>query len=243
MNCVYYLNSIKRLKQRMSTKVLIVEDEAEIADTLIYVLSAEGMSPIWAADGKSALALLEKEAVDFIILDVGLPDASGFELFKTMRQQQQIPTMFLTARAEEIDRIVGLEIGADDYVTKPFSPREVVARVRNILKRSQTQQNSTSPKPVSQTGFALDEQLMKITYQGQGLELTRSEYLLLVTLIKHPQQIYSRRQLIEQVWSSNHPSDDRVIDTHIKSLRHKLKVVCESDIPIVTHRGFGYSLT
>nr|WP_152808687.1 two-component system response regulator CreB [Ostreibacterium oceani] len=239
----------------MITTVLIIEDEAEIADTLLYALTAEGMHPTWVMDAKSALVHLASTPTEFIILDVGLPDASGFELFKTIRQQYDIPTMFLTARSEEIDRIVGLEIGADDYVTKPFSPREVVARVRNILKRSQTMDNAPelSTQAVSQamaasdegsknTPFLLDEQLMKIAYRGHDLALTRSEYLLLSTLIKYPKRIYSRRQLIEQVWTSNHPSDDRVIDTHIKSLRQKLKSIDADDIPIVTHRGFGYSL-
>lgn len=227
--------------------VLIVEDEAEIADTLVYVLKAEGMTPTWVADAKSAVIEINETPPDFIILDVGLPDANGFELFKNISQQWQIPTMFLTARAEEIDRIIGLEIGADDYVTKPFSPREVVARVKNILKRSHTvkaniNENGIEKSTENGTEFSFDEAQMKITYCGINLELTRSEYLLLVTFLRHPQQIYSRRQLIEQVWSSNHPSDDRVIDTHIKSLRQKFKLIKGEDIPIVTHRGFGYSL-
>ncbi|UTW05267.1 two-component system response regulator CreB [Amphritea atlantica] len=224
----------------MIKTILIVEDEAEIADALIYVLKAEGMDPIWVSTAQNALIELNATAVDLAILDVGLPDGNGFDLFKTIRESYLIPMMFLTARSEEIDRIIGLEIGADDYVTKPFSPREVAARVKNILKRAAMQPNTDTH--LTKNGFNLDSQQMKITYQGQMLELTRSEYSLLETLINHPQQIFSRRQLIEAVWSSQHPSDERVIDTHIKSLRHKLKNIDAVDVPIMTHRGFGYSL-
>ncbi len=228
----------------MIRTILIVEDESEIADALVYILKSEGMNPVWVSTAQDALIRLGETPIDLAILDVGLPDGNGFDLFKTIRERYSIPMMFLTARSEEIDRIVGLEIGADDYVTKPFSPREVAARVKNILKRAG---GDTAAQPVSdphltQNGFSLDSQQMRITYQGQILELTRSEYLLLETLIKHPKQIFSRRQLIEAVWSTQHPSDERVIDTHIKSLRQKLKNIDAVDVPIMTHRGFGYSL-
>ena len=223
--------------------ILIVEDELEIADALIYVLKAEGMTPLWASTVRQALDYVDEAAVDLAILDVGLPDGNGFELYKTIRQNHDLPMMFLTARAEEIDRIVGLEIGADDYVTKPFSPREVAVRVKNILKRA----NAKAPIE-AETGietiedFELNKPAMKISFLGQILDLTRSEYLLLETLLQQPQRIYSRRQLIEAVWSSQHPSDDRAVDTHIKSLRQKLKAIRAEAVPIVTHRGFGYSL-
>jgi two-component system catabolic regulation response regulator CreB len=220
--------------------ILIVEDETEIADALIYVLKAEGIQPIWVDTAKAALETLSETEVDFVILDVGLPDGNGFDLFKTIRENYAIPMMFLTARSEEIDRIVGLEIGADDYVTKPFSPREVVARVKNILKR--VGGNTSQQTPTSKGDFYLDQQQVKISYQSQVLDLTRSEYLLLEALLSNPKQIFSRRQLIEAVWSTNHPSDDRVIDTHIKGLRQKLKAVNADNVPIITHRGFGYSL-
>jgi two-component system catabolic regulation response regulator CreB len=230
----------------MPTKtVLLVEDEAEIADALLYVIKNDGMDAVWHSTAKAALEYLSTHHVDFAVLDVGLPDMSGFDLFKAIRQQHDIPAMFLTARSEEIDRIVGLEIGADDYVTKPFSPREVVVRVKNILKRvgdSQPASSHIEQQPTSKTGFEINADLLSIRYLNQPLELTRTEYLLLEVLIKSPQQIFSRRQLIEAIWSTQHPSDDRVIDTHIKSLRVKLKVINSSGVPIITHRGFGYSL-
>lgn len=225
--------------------ILIVEDEAEIADALVYVMRVDGFEPIWVNTAAAALDYLQQSNVDFAILDVGLPDANGFDLFKTIRESHAIPMMFLTARAEEIDRIVGLEIGADDYVTKPFSPREVLVRVKNILKRVNTDSvssNQATTETELKNGFSIDKKSLKISYQEVVLDLTRSEFLLLETLLKNPKQIFSRRQLIESVWSTQHPSDERVIDSHIKSLRSKLKVINPKSTPIITHRGFGYSL-
>ena len=220
----------------MTPTILLVEDEAEIADTLKYTLSEEGMAPVWVPTGRQAREVLAQSDIDFIILDVGLPDCNGFELLKEIRKTNDLPVMMLTARGDEVDKIVGLEIGADDYVTKPFRPREVVARVKAIMKRTGALNDS------SKTGFEINPKAMRITYFDQVLELTRSEYLLLSTFLNRPGQTFSRRQLIENVWSSNHPSDDRVIDTHIKELRAKLKQVNTNDSPIVTHRGFGYYL-
>jgi len=219
----------------MSTTILIVEDEAEIADTLSYVLDTEGMATVWVSRGDDALKVIESESISLAILDVGLPDCSGFELLKQIRQHGELPVIMLTARADEVDRIVGLEIGADDYVIKPFSPREVVARVKVILKRV-----GNVAAPLSR--FDVDKPAMRIRFCNQPLELTRSEFLLLEAMLSRPGQIFSRRQLIDSVWSSNHPSDDRVIDTHIKSLRAKLSAIDRDANPIVTHRGFGYAL-
>jgi two-component system catabolic regulation response regulator CreB len=216
--------------------ILIAEDEAEIADTLKYALRSEGMQPIWVAQGNHALEILQNQPVDLMILDVGLPDCNGFELLKEIRKNHHVPVMMLTARSDEVDRIVGLEIGADDYVTKPFSPREVVARIKAILKRSRHLRQDNG------RGFEVELSAMRISYCGLVLDLTRSEFLLLATLLGRPGQIFSRRQLINQVWSSQHPSDDRVIDTHVKSLRAKLKRIEPGENPIVTHRGFGYSV-
>ena len=221
-------------------KILIIEDEHEIADTLQYAISSEGMTSQWVSNGVDARQALLENTIHLCILDVGLPDCSGFELLKEIRQSQdydpQVPVLMLTARTEEIDRIVGLEIGADDYVSKPFSPREVVARVKAILKRT-----STQLKPAKPHGFLHDESACKISYQDTLLDLTKAEYSLLKTFLQSPKQVFSRRQLIEQVWSSQHPSDDRVIDTHIKTLRAKLRTHNPHIDFIMTHRGFGYS--
>lgn len=230
--------------------ILIIEDEQEIADTLQYAISTEGMQSRWAINAQQARTELMTDAIDFCILDVGLPDCSGFELLKEIRLSQHynpdLPVLMLTARNEEIDRVLGLEIGADDYVAKPFSPREVVARIKTILKRySQNpieKKNKTEISQISQPGFQHNANNHRISYNDQLLDLTKAEYSLLKTLLEQPGRVFSRRQLIEQVWSSNHPSDDRAIDTHIKTLRAKLRSHNIHEDFIVTHRGFGYSI-
>lgn len=225
----------------MKQRILLVEDEKEIADTLNYALSSEGFKAIWVSNIEDALQALNEQVIDLGIFDVGLPDGNGFELLKKIRQNdEQLPVMFLTARSEEIDRIVGLEIGADDYVVKPFSPREVVARVKAILKRSE---RITPNETVSSNAlFEHIEQKRVIEHNGTALDLTRAEYQLMATLLSRPSQVFTRRMLIEHIWSSNHPSDDRAIDTHVKTLRAKLKTLNPHTDFIVTHRGFGYSL-
>lgn len=230
----------------MKQTILIVEDEKEIADTLTYALNSEGFDPLWVSNCEDALMKLKDRLIDLAIFDVGLPDGNGFELLKSVRQQgNELPVLFLTARGEEIDRIVGLEIGADDYVTKPFSPREVVTRVKVILKRSDKQALPTSKLTEapsnSDSDFEHKTQQRVITYQQQAIDLTRAEYELMATFIAQPERVFSRRQLIENIWSTNHPSDDRAIDTHIKTLRAKLKTLNPHTEFIITHRGFGYS--
>ncbi len=216
--------------------IWLVEDEASIADTLIYALQTDGFEVEWFPLGQPLLARLEQTRPDFLILDVGLPDISGFELCKRVRAQTDIPLMFLTARSEEIDRLIGLEIGADDYVAKPFSPREVCARVRVILRRSQP----APSQPIQP--LALDEERARICFLGQPLTLTRYEYLLLKTLMLAPGRVYSRQQLMDLVWQDAEESLDRTVDTHIKTLRAKLRERDPDASLILTHRGLGYSL-
>ncbi|MBL4673161.1 MAG: two-component system response regulator CreB [Arenicella sp.] len=228
----------------MNQTILLVEDEKEIADTLTYALSSEGFEPVWVSSCEAALSNINRHSYDLGIFDIGLPDGNGFELLKTVRNAgNDMPIIFLTARGEEIDRIVGLEIGADDYVTKPFSPREVVARVRVVLKRLEKQQKILEQNATTDNGLFrhLAEQRV-VTYQASPIDLTRAEYQLMTSFIAQPGRVFSRRQLIESIWSSNHPSDDRAIDTHIKTLRAKLKTLNPHKEFIITHRGFGYSL-
>lgn len=216
--------------------IWLVEDEASIADTLIYALQTDGFEVEWFSLGQPLLARLAQSRPDFLILDVGLPDISGFELCKQVRALCDTPLMFLTARSEEIDRLIGLEIGADDYVAKPFSPREVCARVRVILRRSQP----AAPQPSQ--ALTLDEERARISFHGQPLALTRYEYLLLKTLMLTPGRVYSRQQLMDLVWSGAEESLDRTVDTHIKTIRAKLRERDPDANLILTHRGLGYSL-
>ena len=233
----------------MPDQILIIEDEAAIADTLLYALRTEGFDVCWHALGSDGLRHLEDEVVDLVILDVGLPDENGFELCKRIRATSDVPIMFLTARREEIDRIVGLEIGADDYVTKPFSPREIATRVKAILRRTRARppQGDCGPNDAqlgtaAVTDFEVDDERKRIVFLGQALELTRYEFFLLRTLLGQPERIFSRAQLMDQIWDEPEASYERAVDTHIKSLRAKLRAINASRNPIRTHRGLGYSL-
>ena len=218
--------------------ILLIEDEAAIADAVSYALETEGFECRWCQLGQEGLDALTAGDHALVILDVGLPDISGFEVCKTIRRSSEVPIIFLTARAEEVDRVVGLEIGGDDYVSKPFSPRELVARVRAILKRV------TPREPAARTdsAFGLDVAKAQIRYHGQLLELTQYEYLILKLLLQQPERVFSRAQIMDQVWQAPETSLERVVDTHIKSLRTKLRAVNGDTEPIKTHRGLGYSI-
>ena len=220
----------------MSSEILIVEDESAIADTIAYALSTEGFAPRRCERGEEALTLLRAGGIRFVILDVGLPDLSGFEVLRRLRTFSQVPVLFLTARSDEVDRVVGLEIGADDYVAKPFSPRELVARVRSILRRVEAR--AEAPAPL----FEVEEASHRIRCKGQLLDLTRYEFLLLRALLAHPERVFTRAELMERVWSGAEESADRTVDTHIKTLRAKLRAVAPDLDPIQTHRGLGYSI-
>jgi two-component system, OmpR family, catabolic regulation response regulator CreB len=222
----------------MKPKVLIIEDEPAIVDTIQYALETEGFDTVHVSTGAPVLALLAEELVDLIILDIGLPDLSGLELCKQIRQSHPTPIIFLTARKDEVDRVVGLEIGADDYMTKPFSPRELAARVKAVLRRMRSHRGSSPSDPV----FQVNESKRQISYYGRALDLSRYEYEILRTFIRRPGHVYSRDHLMDLVWEQPETSLDRTVDAHIKNLRAKLKAVNPETDPIVTHRGMGYSL-
>ncbi|MBA1231036.1 two-component system response regulator CreB [Pseudomonas viridiflava] len=217
--------------------ILIVEDEAAIADTLIYALQSEGFTTSWLSLGQEAVEQQRVAPADLIILDIGLPDITGFETCKQLRRFSEVPVMFLSARDGEIDRVVGLEIGADDYVVKPFSPREVAARVRAILKRMQPR---TVSVPQNQP-FTVDLERFQISYRNHTLSLTRHEFRLLQCLLAQPERVFSREQLLDAMGVAADAGYERSIDSHIKSVRAKLRIVAADAEPIQTHRGLGYS--
>jgi len=217
--------------------ILIVEDESAIADTLIYALQADGHSTEWVTLGSAAVEQQRLRPADLVILDIGLPDISGFETCRQLRRFSEVPVMFLSARDAEIDRVLGLEIGADDYVGKPFSPREVAARVRAILKRMTPRVEVASDS----TPFQLDTLAMRISYRGQALALTRHEFRLLQSLLEQPRRVFSREQLLDGLGVASDVGYERTIDSHIKSLRAKLRQVAPDAEAIQTHRGLGYS--
>jgi two-component system catabolic regulation response regulator CreB len=220
-------------------RILIFEDEPVIADTLIYALETDGFSAERAATAEEGLQRMSSERFDLVILDVGLPDRNGFDVCREIRATTSIPVLFLTARADEIDRVVGLEIGGDDYIVKPFSPREVSARVKAVLRRT----SSPPPDKASSAVFLVDESKKTIRYCGRTLDLGRYEYKLLKLLVEHPGQVFSRAQLLDRIWEDPEMTQERTVDSHVKAIRGKLRAVDDSRDPIETHRGFGYSLT
>lgn len=225
-------------------RILIVEDEPGIADTLQYALRTDGFEPAWVATGEEALAQMRSQSPALVVLDVGLPDINGFELIKKLREIADVPVVFLTARSDEIDRVVGLELGADDYVPKPFSPRELVARVRTILRRAA---KTASAPPAAGAGappppLHVDDGRRQIRFYGKLLELSRYEYGLLKTLAARPGHVFTRDALLERVWDDPGESLDRTVDAHVKTLRAKMKAIAPGLDPIRTHRGTGYAL-
>lgn len=225
----------------MKLKILVIEDERNIAETLVYALETEGFQAIRVATGQDGLKLLKERSFNLIILDVGLPDQNGFEICKKIRLHSHVPIFFLTARSGEIDKVVGLEIGADDYITKPFSPREVTARIKSLFRRLEGNKQSL-PAVKTAGSFEIDESKYSISFKSKPLGLTRYEYGLLKVLLRRPGQVFTRDQLMQEIWDEPEMALDRTIDTHIKSLRIKLREIDPHVDVILTHRGIGYSV-
>jgi two-component system catabolic regulation response regulator CreB len=227
--------------------ILVVEDEAGIADAIRYVLASNGFEPVCCATAAEALREFEARPPQLAILDVGLPDLGGFELFHRLQALpggRGVPMLFLTARNEEIDRVAGLEMGADDYIAKPFSPRELLARVRSILRRSGG--TSATPLPASAKvvvgPLELDDERRRVHCGGLPVDLSRYEYGILRVLMQKPGRVFSREELLSKVWQDSADSFDRTVDAHIKTLRAKLKAIAPQLEPIRTVRGSGYAL-
>jgi two-component system catabolic regulation response regulator CreB len=232
----------------MKPTILIIEDESGIVDNIVYALKTEGFETIWCSTGMEGLETVRSKDITLVLLDIGLPDINGFELFKELRKKSDVPVIFLTARSEEIDRVVGLEMGADDYVTKPFSPRELTARVKAVLRRLKqaAAENKTrvevKPSHPKNFPFEYDERRNAVYYHGVQVQTSRYEYRILKILIDHPGWVYTREQLMEMAWEEPDMSLARTVDAHIKNLRRKLKDITPDCDPIVTHRGSGYAL-
>jgi two-component system catabolic regulation response regulator CreB len=226
---------------RRMPAILIVEDETAIADTIAYALRGEGYAAEHVLLGSAALERVRRGGIDLVLLDVGLPDRSGFDVCRELRGFSAVPVVFLTARNDEFDRVLGLELGADDYMAKPFSPRELVARVRARLRRHPAE--AAAPEAVQHSGhFEHDADAHRIRYHGQALDLTRYEYALLAELLRRPGAILTRAQLLDRAWEDALESGERTVDTHVKTLRAKLRALHPDTDPIHTHRGVGYSV-
>jgi two-component system, OmpR family, response regulator VicR len=223
-------------------KILVVDDEKPIVDILQYNLEKEGYRVVTAFNGEEALLQVEAENPDLIILDIMLPRKDGFTVCKEIRSSHDIPIIMLTAKELEMDKVIGLELGADDYVTKPFSAREVTARVKAILRRTQMKENkadSENSRIVFGT-IIVDQGEVQVYNQGEPVELTIKEYNLLVYLIKKPGYVFSREQLLDQVWGYDYIGDERTVDVTIRRLREKLENNPAKPDYIHTKRGVGY---
>ena len=225
-----------------SQRILIIEDEPSVAENLVYALRTEGFEPVWRETGEEGLKSIKERPPGLVILDIGLPDANGFDICASIRGSSEIPVLILTARSDEVDRIVGLELGADDYVVKPFSPREVTARVRAILRRAHSPKAPKESAELPDVPFSIDRDRYVILYFGEPLALSRYEFRILEVLIGHPGRVYSRAMLMDQAWEDPGSSTERTVDAHIKSIRARLRSVRNDCEAIVTHRGLGYSL-
>lgn len=222
----------------MTQRILVVDDETSVLKTVRAYLEQESFVVATAAEGKAALALARTFQPDLVILDVMLPGMDGFGVLRELRRESNVYVLMLTAKASEVDRVVGLELGADDYLTKPFSPRELVARAKAILRRGRDQTDTEPALAFHQ--LRIDPDARRVWKNEVELELTPTEYDLLYTLARHQKRVLSRQQLIEYVWGYDYFGDDRVIDVHIRRLRIKIESNPQEPVYISTVRGAGY---
>jgi two-component system catabolic regulation response regulator CreB len=240
------------LSSGVGMRVLVVEDEPSIADTIGYALESEGYEVGICGTVGEAVRALEAGGWSLVLLDVGLPDGNGFELCRRVLAEFALPVIFLTARAGEIDRVVGLELGADDYVVKPFSPRELTARVRAVLRRvgqgaaavggGRASLLAGESAAVGGFPFEVDEERCVVRYFGVALVLPRYEYRMLCALVRHPGRVFTRGQLMDLASEEPDAAMERTVDAHVKALRAGMRAVRADVDPIVTHRGLGYAL-
>jgi two-component system response regulator BaeR len=222
------------MSETPSRRVLVVEDDRKISDLLMNYLRASGFEAEAVYDGRDALRMIQDQAPDAVVLDWMLPGLDGIGVCQAVRAFSEVPILMLTARIDEVDRLLGLDTGADDYVCKPFSPREVIARVRALLRRAEGRVKSSS-KP-----WEIDDTSFRISWRGQWLELTRIEFMMFRLLLSRPGRVYSRDQLLSSVHDSQRDISDRAIDTHVKNLRKKVQAVDPGTDCIASVYGVGY---
>lgn len=226
----------------MSAQILVVDDEPSIVNVLAYNLKRAGYQVLVARDGNEALAQARQARPDLVILDLMLPGLDGLEVCRILRRERDVPVIMLTARDAEIDRVVGLELGADDYVVKPFSVRELMARVKNVLRRATPQPPGTAPAVIRVGPLAVDAGRREVCWGQDLIEVTALEFELLWTLTNHAGQVLSREQLLQQVWGYDYYGDLRAVDAAVKRLRARLRQAAPETELIVTQRGVGYKL-
>jgi two-component system OmpR family response regulator len=224
----------------MSKHILVVDDEARIREVLLYALKKEGFSVTAVADGPAAIAAVDAGGVDLVVLDVMLPELDGLEVCRRIRAKHRTPILFLSARGEEVDRIVGLEIGGDDYLIKPFSPRELVARVRAVFRRVESPEKPAEPRPsvITHGDVEIDTERHEVRFAGKVVPLTPTEFGVLGALLERPGVVLSRGQLMQRAYRYDNLITERTIDTHVRRIRAKFRAA--GGDPIATVHGIGY---
>lgn len=229
-----------------TAKILVVDDERDIAELLAYNLNKEGFSTVLAHDGEAALRKIRLEKPDLLILDLMLPGMSGLDICKTIRSHPQtasLPIIMLTAKSDELDRVLGLEIGADDYVTKPFSLKELMARVRSVLRRVRDRNREVPKETFEQDGLAINYVSCDVIADGKPVNLSPTELKLLFFLSQHPGRVYSRDQILNAVWGDDTFITPRAVDVHIRRLRAQIEKDMDNPRYVLTVRGFGYKFS
>ena len=232
----------QKTEHQAGGKILVVDDEPHIVELVRYNLAQEGFTVSVAYDGHEAIEKAKKDAPDLVILDLMLPYVDGLEVCRHIRKESSVPILVLTAKHGEQERVVGLESGADDYVTKPFSPRELVARVRAILRRTAREAQRPAATPIAVGGLALDPTTHEVHLNGRAIDLTTKEFDLLQLLLSHPNRVFTRDFLLEHIWGYDYFGSTRTVDMHISRLREKIEDVPNTPTYIMTVRGVGYKL-
>ena len=221
--------------------ILVVEDEASIAEVVSLYLKRAGFNVQIAADGRQAMGILERQIPDFVILDLMLPEVDGLSLTRWLRDRSDVPIIMLTARREEIDRIAGLEMGADDYVVKPFSPQELVSRVRAVMRRLGREQDAAeNERALSFGDLSIDPKSRVVTVKDSPIELTAKEFDMLYLLARHPKQVFTREQLLERIWGGALYIDPGTVTVHVRRLREKIEADASKPMRLLTVWGVGY---
>lgn len=226
----------------MTARILVVDDEAAIRETVGYALRGEGYEVSDAADGEEALEVARSNGFDVLIVDLMLPKLSGIEVCRRLRAESDVPILLLTAKDAEVDRVLGLEAGADDYVTKPFSMAELVSRVRAILRRRQLDRSASGGVVYRVGGLTLDLVRYGAEVDGRAVSLTRSEFKLLALLAGEPERVFSRREIMQHLWESTYVGDQRACDIHVSNIRRKIERDPARPDRLLTVRGVGYRL-
>jgi two-component system response regulator RegX3 len=225
------------------TRILIVEDEASFSEALAFLLTKEGFETAIAEDGRQAINMFNADGADLILLDLMIPEVSGVEVCRTIRTQSQVPIIMLTAKDAEIDKVVGLELGADDYVTKPYSSRELIARIKAVLRRGQGEEGSNQDQDLLEVGpIRLNIGKHQVFVSGNPVALPLKEFELLEFLMRNSGRVLTRSQLIDRVWGGDYYGDTKTLDVHIKRLRAKVEADPANPVLIQTIRGLGYKL-